>query len=134
MGSEGWQRARGRLAVGLCTTGILLALTAPPAFAATFERCTPAGCVKGTITVSNNRTSWDLQVIDNRADGLCVYGKVRIDVGDGIDTEFRSENSCPRGEVIPFADSDAYADTRGTAIHVCTSNGQCREVYYQASN
>ena len=134
MGSERWGRTRSRVAVGIGTAGIALALTAPPAGATTLERCSPVGCVRGTISVVDNRSTWNLQVLDSNADGYCVYAKIQIDVADGLDPEYRSDNACPKGEVIPFVDADAYANTLGASIHICRSNGLCRKVHYESAS
>lgn len=129
--SEHRRLTRSRVVSGVCAVATALLVAAPPASAAAIERCSPVGCVTGNITVGANRTSWNLEVTDAHADGFCVYAKIQIDVRGGIDPDFRSENSCPKGHVIPFSGSDAYADTQGAAVDVCRSDGMCRRVHYE---
>jgi len=38
---------------------------------------------------------WDLRVTDHPGRRVCAYAKLEIDVDNGIDPDFRSDNACP---------------------------------------
>lgn len=123
---------RTRAIATLAAAGTLVGLAIAPAGATSIDRCKQFGCVRGDITVSRDEARWNFRVTDTRADGLCVYAKVEIDVGSGIDPDFRSDNACPKDKTVSFSDSDAYAGTQGAKVSLCRDDGVCEEVHYES--
>lgn len=123
---------RTRAVTVAAAAGALVGLAIAPAGATAIDRCKQFGCVRGDITVRGDEARWNFRVTDARADGLCVYAKVEIDVGNGIDPDFRSDNACPKDETVSFSGSDAYAGTEGAKVSLCRNDGVCQEVHYES--
>lgn len=127
-----WGRPlRTRTIVVLAVAGVLVGLAVDPAGATAIDTCRPVGCVRGDITVRNDEARWNLRVTDSQSDGFCVYAKLEIDVGSGIDPDFRSDNACPKGATVTFSGSDSYAETQGAKVSLCRNDGVCQQAHYE---
>lgn len=131
--------ARGRALVGVLAVAALL-MVPSPASASSFDyKCVgdPSyACVKGTITVSRDVTSWNLTIKDNRSDGTGVYAKVGIDRNNLPDPEFRSQNVGPAGAERSFSGGPVqYSGTRGAYITLCRDRNnqpdECHRAHYE---
>lgn len=125
----------------LAATSMLM--VAAPAHASSFRyRCVtdPSyGCVRGTITVRGDVTTWNLTVKDNRPGPRGVYAKVVINRTNLPDQSVRSQTVGPRGGEIAFRGGPVrYRGTRGVRVEICRARSNlhniCKTVHHERAS